>query len=252
MKIIALITGASAGFGEAIAKTLAASGFNLIISARRKERLDVLAKTIKAKHEVDVLTIPLDVSDKKQVKSRLQDLPQEWQAIDVLVNNAGLSLDLRPLVENEEDDWDAMINTNVLGLLYVTKQILPAMISRGSGHVINVSSISGKDVYANGAVYCASKHAVQAISKGLRLELLGKGVKVTTICPGAADTEFSTVRFKGDKDKADQAYVGMTPLSAQDIADSVAYCVNAPKHVVISELEVMPLAQAGVRDIYRN
>jgi 3-hydroxy acid dehydrogenase / malonic semialdehyde reductase len=252
MKKIAFITGCSAGFGEAIAQTLARAGFNVIISARRVEKLNALAKTIKQQSSVDVFVLPLDVTDRVAVKQQLHALPEAWRAIDVLVNNAGLSLDLVPIVEGDEADWEAMMNTNVLGLLYVTRQVVPQMIARKTGHIINISSISGRDVYANGTVYCASKHAVHVISKGLRLELLGKGVKVTTIGPGAADTEFSTVRFKGDKVKADQVYAGMTPLCAQDIADTVLYCVNQPAHVVVSELELMPLQQAGVRDMCRD
>lgn len=244
-----MVTGATSGFGQEIAKLLAQSGgYRLIITGRRKERLEELAVQLSS----DVFPLCFDVQDRKQITAALESLPKEWQAIDVLINNAGLALGLLPFDQGDEQEWETMINTNVLGVAYLSRQIVPGMIDRGHGHIINVSSISGKDIYPSGYMYCASKHALQALTKGMRIDLVGKGIKVTTVCPGMAETEFSQVRFKGDKQKADEVYQGVRPLDAADIADAVLYCLSAPKHVVISDLELMPLAQAGVRDLVRD
>lgn len=244
-----MVTGATSGFGEAIAKVLAQSGdYRIIITGRRKERLEKLVDQLPG----DVLPLCFDVQDRKQIASALESLPNEWREIDVLVNNAGLALGLLPFDQGDEQEWETMINTNVLGVAYLSRQIVPGMIARGHGHIINVSSISGKDVYPSGYMYCASKHALQALTKGMRIDLVGKGIKVTTVCPGMAETEFSQVRFNGDKQKADEVYQGVRSLDATDVADAVLYCLSAPKHVVISDLELMPLAQAGVRDLVRD
>jgi 3-hydroxy acid dehydrogenase / malonic semialdehyde reductase len=244
-----MVTGATSGFGAAIAKALAQSGdYRLIITGRRKERLEKLVDQLPG----DVFPLCFDVQDRKQITAALESLPIAWKAIDVLINNAGLALGLLPFDQGDEQEWETMMNTNVLGVAYMSRQIVPGMIARGHGHIINISSISGKDVYPSGYMYCASKHALQALTKGMRIDLVGKGIKVTSVCPGMAETEFSVVRFKGDKQKSDEMYQGVRPLDAADVADAVLYCLSAPKHVVISDLEITPLEQASVRDVVRD
>ena len=244
MSKIILITGASSGFGKATATKFAAGGWNLILTARRKEKLDELAKALEANYGIKTLCLNFDVQDKKAVFEHLQNLPTEWQAINILVNNAGLALGRDSFENANLEDWETMIDTNVKGLLYASKAVLPMLIKE-KGHIINIGSTAGKEVYKDGNVYCATKHAVDAISKAQRIDLLQYQIKVTAIHPGAADTEFSVVRFKGDAEKAKAVYTGYTPLMAEDIADTVWYVANTPAHVCINDLVITCTAQAN-------
>ena len=244
MSKIILVTGASSGFGKAIATKFAAGGWNVILTARRKEKLDELAKALEAQYGIKTLSLIFDVQDKKAVFDNLQNLPNEWQAINILVNNAGLALGRDSFENANLEDWETMIDTNVKGLLYASKAVLPMLIKE-KGHIINIGSTAGKEVYKDGNVYCASKHAVDAISKAQRIALLPYQIKVTAIHPGAADTEFSVVRFKGDAEKAKAVYNGYTPLMAEDIADTVWYVANTPAHVCINDLVITCTAQAN-------
>jgi NADP-dependent 3-hydroxy acid dehydrogenase YdfG len=244
MNKIILITGASAGFGKAIAEKFAAAGWNCIITGRRKERLDALAKELSASFNISILPLVFDVQDRKAVFNALGHLPESWQQIDVLVNNAGLALGRDSFENASLDDWDTMIDTNVKGMMYVTKAVLPFMTSRKKGHIINIGSVAGKLVYKEGNGYCASKHAVDALSQSMRIDLLPHRIKVTAINPGAAETEFSMVRFKGDATKAKQVYDGFTPLYAADIADVVFYCAMLPENVCINDLTLSSISQA--------
>jgi len=244
MSKIILVTGASSGFGKAIATKFAAGGWNVILTARRKEKLDELAKALEANYGVKTLSLIFDVQDKKAVFDNLQNLPAEWQTINILVNNAGLALGRDSFENANLEDWETMIDTNVKGLLYASKAVLPMLIKE-KGHIINIGSTAGKEVYKDGNVYCASKHAVDAISKAQRIDLLPYQIKVTAIHPGAADTEFSVVRFKGDAEKANAVYNGYTPLMAEDIADTVWYVANTPAHVCINDLVITCTAQAN-------
>jgi 3-hydroxy acid dehydrogenase / malonic semialdehyde reductase len=239
---IALVTGASSGIGRATAVQLAQNGYKVIITGRRQEQLQELAQEIGPD-----LVYPLlfDVRDREVVRQALASLPQEWRAIDVLVNNAGNAHGLSPIQSGDVDDWDAMIDINVKGLLYVTKEVLPVMVERKSGHIINIGSIAGKEAYANGNVYCASKFAVDALSKAMRIDLVHEGVKVSEVNPGLVQTEFSEVRFKGDKERAANVYKGFEPLQAEDIADVIVFMVTRPKHVNIAEVLILPSAQAS-------
>ena len=244
MSKIILITGASSGFGKATATKFAAGGWNVILTGRRKEKLEALAKALEANYGIKTLCLNFDVQDKKAVFDNLQNLPTEWQAINVLVNNAGLALGRDSFENANLEDWETMIDTNVKGLLYASKAVLPMLIKE-KGHIINIGSTAGKEVYKDGNVYCASKHAVDAISKAQRIDLLPYQIKVTAIHPGAADTEFSVVRFKGDAEKANAVYTGYTPLMAEDIADTVWYVANTPAHVCINDLVITCTAQAN-------
>ena len=244
MSKIILVTGASSGFGKAIATKFAAGGWNVILTARRKEKLDELAKALETTYGIKTLSLIFDVQDKKAVFENLQNLPAEWQAINILVNNAGLALGRDSFENANLEDWETMIDTNVKGLLYASKAVLPMLIKE-KGHIINIGSTAGKEVYKDGNVYCASKHAVDAISKAQRIDLLPYQIKVTAIHPGAADTEFSVVRFKGDAEKANAVYNGYTPLMAEDIADTVWYVANTPAHVCINDLVITCVAQAN-------
>jgi NADP-dependent 3-hydroxy acid dehydrogenase YdfG len=244
MSKIILITGASSGFGKATATKFAAGGWNVILTARRKEKLDELAKALETTYGIKTLSLIFDVQDKKAVFDNLQNLPTEWQAINILVNNAGLALGRDSFENANLEDWETMIDTNVKGLLYASKAVLPMLIKE-KGHIINIGSTAGKEVYKDGNVYCASKHAVDAISKAQRIDLLPYQIKVTAIHPGAADTEFSVVRFKGDAEKANAVYNGYTPLMAEDIADTVWYVANTPAHVCINDLVITCTAQAN-------
>jgi NADP-dependent 3-hydroxy acid dehydrogenase YdfG len=244
MSKIILVTGASSGFGKAIATKFAAGGWNVIITGRRKEKLDELAKALEVNYGIKTLSLVFDVQDKKAVFDNLQNLPTEWQAINILVNNAGLALGRDSFENANLEDWETMIDTNVKGLLYASKAVLPMLIKE-KGHIINIGSTAGKEVYKDGNVYCASKHAVDAISKAQRIDLLQYQIKVTAIHPGAADTEFSVVRFKGDAEKAKAVYTGYTPLMAEDIADTVWYVANTPAHVCINDLVITCTAQAN-------
>lgn len=252
MAKIALITGATAGIGEATAEMFAREGYDLVLTGRRKERLDHVAHRLNKKYNVDVATSSFDVRDRQEVITTLNDLPEKWKKINVLVNNAGLSVGLDPIDKGDYDDWDRMIDTNIKGLLYVSKIVANWMIEHGHGHIINIGSIAGKEVYANGNVYCASKHAVDALSKGMRIDLLPHGIKVTAVHPGAVETEFSIVRFKGDEKRAKKVYEGFDALSAEDIAETIWFAVSRPAHVNINELIVMPTAQANAGTIFRK
>jgi 3-hydroxy acid dehydrogenase / malonic semialdehyde reductase len=239
---IALVTGASSGIGRATAVQLAQNGYKVIITGRRQEQLQELAQEIGPD---SVYPLLFDVRDREVVRQALASLPQEWRAIDVLVNNAGNAHGLSPIQSGDIDDWDAMIDINVKGLLYVTKEVLPVMVERKSGHIINIGSIAGKEAYANGNVYCASKFAVDALSKAMRIDLVHEGVKVSEVNPGLVQTEFSEVRFKGDKERAASVYKGFEPLQAEDIADVIVFMVTRPKHVNIAEVLILPSAQAS-------
>jgi 3-hydroxy acid dehydrogenase/malonic semialdehyde reductase len=241
MNKIVLITGATSGFGEACARQFAAGGYRLIITGRRKEKLEALQKELKT----EVLPLVFDVQDKDAVFAAIAGLPAAWKDIDILVNNAGLALGRDFFHEASLDDWETMLDTNVKGLLYVSKAVVPLMVARQSGHIINLGSIAGKEVYEKGNVYCASKYAVDAISKAMRIDLLQHRIKVTAIHPGAADTEFSKVRFKGDMGQAEKIYEGYTPLRAEDVADTIYYCASLPAHVCINEVNITCLAQAN-------
>jgi hypothetical protein len=252
MAKIALITGATSGIGKAVALTMAAEGFDIIATGRRASLLSELAKDIETKYKVRVLPLSFDVRDSSQVEHYLGKLSDNWSDISLLVNNAGLAVGLSSLNSGIIDDWERMIDTNIKGLLYVSKIISNIMIKRGGGHIINIGSIAGKSVYPGGNVYCATKYAVDALSKGMMMDLFTHNIKVSQICPGAAETEFSQVRFKGDTEKAAAVYKGFTPLSAEDIADVVKYVALAPPHVNISDVVIMPAAQASVSLIHRK
>ena len=247
-----LITGASSGIGEACAKKYAADGDRLILTGRRADRLNALKTELEKDFSTEILVLIFDVQDKKAVDKNLGTLPTEWQKIDLLINNAGLAAGKDSFENADINDWETMLNTNVHGLLYVSKQIIPLMIANKKGHVVNIGSIAGKEVYENGNVYCASKFAVDAISKSMRIDLLKHSIKVTCIHPGAVETEFSLVRFKGDKNKAAATYNGMVPLSGNDIADSIFYCTQLPDHVCINELVITPTQQANAYYTHRS
>ena len=250
VKRIALITGATSGIGEATARLLSINNFKLILCGRRKDRLDLLKKEFSGVTEVE--TLSFDVRDKAAIHTALTSLSEEWRNIDVLINNAGNAHGLDPIQSGNTDDWDAMMDINVKGLLYVSREILPGMVARKSGHIINLGSIAGKEVYPNGNVYSASKFAVDALSKGMRLDLNAYGIKVTAIHPGLVETEFSLVRFKGDAERAATAYKGIQPLVGEDIADLILFALTRPPHVVIADLVVFPTAQASATIVNRQ
>lgn len=246
----AFITGATSGIGKAAAKRLAGENYRLILCGRRKEVLEELAGELALK--TDVYTLTFDVRNYEEVQNAIASLPAEWKAVDILINNAGNAHGLEPLTEGKVSDWDMMMDGNVKGLLYVSKCIIPAMKERASGHIINISSVAALQTYANGVVYCASKKAVKTISEGMRLELTEFGIKVTDLAPGAVETEFSEIRFKGDKERAATVYAGYEALKAEDIADVISYVVNAPKHVTIADMTIYPSAQASPTQIFRK
>ena len=252
MKKIALITGATSGIGKATALKLAKQNYNLIITGRRKDMLEELKKELGIKYKCDVLSLNFDVRDKQMVDETIDSIPDAWRKIDVLVNNAGLAAGLNPIQTGEIEDWEQMIDTNIKGLLYITRKIVPFMIANGYGHIINISSIAGKEVYENGNVYCGTKHAVDAITKGMRIDLVKHQIKVTSISPGMVDTEFSLVRFKGDQQRAEKVYEGFTPLFAEDIADAILFAVTRPPHVNINDMLIMPTAQANAVVVHRE
>ena len=252
MNNIIMITGATAGFGRAIAVRFAKNGYNIIITGRRKERLDELEKELLAYGNIKVLSLNFDVRKKDEVASIIVNLQEEWKAIDILVNNAGLAVGLDHIDKGNIDDWDRMIDTNVKGLLYVTRAVAPLMVTRNTGHIFNIGSIAGREAYENGNVYCASKSAVDALTKSMRIDLLKNNIKVTQIAPGMAETEFSLVRFKGDEEKASTVYKGIDALTADDIADVIFYCANLPAHVCINDLVITPTQQASVNNNYRR
>lgn len=249
---IALITGATAGIGYETAFLLAQNNYNLILTGRRKDRLDRVKDQIESQFNVSVYILNFDIRNRKEVESSLNNLPLEWKAIDVLINNAGLAAGLGPVNSAEIDDWDTMIDTNIKGLLYTTRFVSPWMVERQSGHIINISSIAGKEAYPNGSAYCGTKHAVAAITKAMRIELMPSGIKVSSIAPGAVETEFSLVRFRGDAERAAQVYQGFTPLNAKDIAETILFVLSRPAHVNIDDLLIMPTNQASARDFNRK
>jgi 3-hydroxy acid dehydrogenase/malonic semialdehyde reductase len=249
---IVFITGASAGIGRSCARAFAKQGARLILAARRRRRLEELAVDLKRKPGEDILLLELDVRDQPAVERTIKNLPAEWSAIDVLVNNAGLSRGLDKLYEGKLEDWEEMIDANIKGLLYVSRAVIPGMVQRGRGHIINIGSISGHEVYPGGSVYCATKFAVDALSKGMRLDLSGTGLRVSQVSPGMVETEFSLVRFRGDEERAGKVYKGLMPLSPDDVADAVVYCATRPPHVNVSELIVMPTDQASTTIVHRK
>jgi serine 3-dehydrogenase len=246
-----LITGASSGIGLACARALSAVGARLILAARRSDRLKTVTSSL-AEEDTDVLALELDVRGADAVQKAIEDLPSDWSDIDVLVNNAGLSKALDPAYGNRVEDIDAMVDTNVKGLLYVTRAVVPTMVARGEGHIVNIGSTAGHEVYPGGTVYCATKHAVGAITRGLKMDLHGTGVRVSSVDPGLVETEFSEVRFDGDKERAEKVYRGMTPLTPEDVADAVLYCVLRPAHVNISEIILMPTDQSSSTMVRRT
>lgn len=248
---IILITGASSGIGQACAQRLAADGARLILAARRIDRLDELANELHQQHGTLCLTRKLDVMDKNAVTVMIDSLPLDWKSIDILINNAGLALSRDPLQAGLEENWDTMIDTNIKGLLYVSRQVLPGMLERNSGHIVNLGSIAGQDCYPDGNVYAATKHAVRAITKSMRMDLFGTNIRVTEIAPGAVETEFSKVRWN-DEERANAFYQDFDPLLATDIADAIHYCVTRPAHVDIAEMTIMPTAQASCSMISRT
>jgi NADP-dependent 3-hydroxy acid dehydrogenase YdfG len=252
MAKIALITGATSGIGEACANTFAREGYNLVLTGRRIDRLEKLAAKLNKKYNTEVAVSAFDVQNREETIANLEELPSKWKKVNVLINNAGLSLGLDPIQKGDHNDWETMIDTNIKGLLYVSKVVSNWMITNGKGHIINIGSIAGKEVYPNGNVYCATKFAVDALNKGMRLDLLSHGIKVTAIHTGAVNTEFSEVRFHGDKERAAKTYNGFTPLVADDVAETIWFAASRPAHVNINELTVMPTAQASVSNILRK
>ncbi len=252
MDKIIFITGATSGFGKAIAEKFAANGWNCIITGRRAEKLMEVAGNLKTTFNVQVLPLVFDVQKKEEVFTEIQNLPEEWKAVNVLVNNAGLALGRDSFENASLDDWETMIDTNIKGLLYVSKALLPLLLAQGKGQIINIGSTAAKEVYMNGNVYCASKFAVDAISKAQRIDLLPHKIKVTAIHPGAVDTEFSIVRFKGDDNKAKSVYEGYEPLHAEDIADTCFYCATLPPHVCINDLVISCTSQANSIYTYKE
>ncbi len=251
-KKIVFITGATSGIGKACALAFAEQGAKIIISGRRSKLLEELEERIKAEFKVDVYSFKMDVTKRAEVELAIKSLPEEWKAIDILINNAGLAKGMNKIYEDHIDNWEEMINTNVKGLLYVTREIIPGMVERKSGHVINIGSTAGHEVYPKGHVYCATKHAVNAITKSLRIDVVDKNIKVSTVDPGAVETNFSNIRFSGDKEKAKNVYRGLTPLVAEDIADAVLFCATRPAHANIAEIIMMPTQQASALVFHRK
>lgn len=245
MKQIALITGSTSGIGKACAEKFAKNSYNIIITGRREVRLNDLKKGLESKYNIQVLSLCFDIRKKEAVAKAIEGLDNTWIKIDVLVNNAGLALDLDPIQKGDFDNWDTMIDTNLKGLLYMSKLVSSLMIDNGSGHIINIGSIAGKEAYPNGNVYCATKHAVEGLTKAMRLDLFKHSIKVSQIAPGAVETEFSEVRFHGDKETAGKVYKGYEPLTAMDVAESVYFVTSQPAHVNINDLLIMPMAQAN-------
>lgn len=250
MNKIALITGATSGIGQATALKAAETGYDVIITGRRRERLEELAGAIRSKG-ADVLTLCFDVRQQPEVQAAIDSLSNKWKNIDVLVNNAGLAVGTSSIQEGILDDWERMIDTNVKGLLYVTHAVAPLLIARQSGHIVNIASIAGKEVYPGGNVYCATKHAVDALSKAMRTDMLRHNIKVTNIAPGMVETEFSLVRYKGDSEAAANVYKGITPLTNNDIADTIIFAITRPPHVCLNDIVIMPTSQANARDVNR-
>jgi len=249
---IVFITGASSGIGKACAEVFAREGAKLVLCARRFDRLEQLAEELKARFGTECYYFQLDVRNKLEVEEKLKSLPKEFGDVDILVNNAGLGKGLNKLYEDKIENWEDMINTNLKGLLYVTRNIVPRMVERKKGHVINIGSIAGHEAYGGGSVYCATKHAVTAITRSLRIDLLGSGVRVSTVDPGMVETEFSLVRFDGDKKRAEDVYKGLKPLTGMDVAEAVLFCATRPPHANINEMIIMPSVQANAFVVYRE
>lgn len=249
---IVFITGASSGIGAACAEAFAEEGAKLVLCARRLERLESLASSLRERFGTETRLLELDVRDREEVVSCCASLEPDWRSVDVLINNAGLAAGKDKLFEADIDDWERMIDTNLKGLLYVSRALVPGMVERGSGHVINIGSIAGYDAYSGGAVYCGTKFFVRGLSRALKMDLLGTGVRVSSVDPGAVDTEFSDVRFSGDADAARAVYRGMTPLHAEDVAQAVLFCATRPAHVNVSQLLVLPTDQGGAHSVYRR
>jgi len=253
MENYVFITGATSGFGEACAKEFGKNGWNLVITGRRNDRLDKLAHELRTSFSIEVSTLCFDVRVEEEVFKAVESLPEKIKAsIQILINNAGLAVGRGPIDEGLIDDWDRMIDTNIKGLLYVSRAVIPFLKMNQSGHIFNLGSVAGKEVYPGGNVYCASKHAVDALSKAMRIDLVNYGIKVTNIAPGAAETEFSIVRFKGDNTVAKSVYDGFTPLVAQDIAETIYFVATRPSHVTINDLTIMPTAQASATVFHKN
>ena len=246
-----LITGASSGIGRACAEAFAARGCRLLLAARREERLKELSAALQERHGTEVLTMVLDVRDRGAVDEWVEGLPETWKKIDILVNNAGLARGLAPLHKGDVADWEEMIDTNIKGLLWVTRAVLPGMIARGRGHVINIGSIAGHEVYPGGSVYCATKHAVAALNRALAIDTLGTGVRVSSVDPGMVETEFSLVRFHGDAERAEGVYDGLEALRGEDVAEAVVFCATRPQHATVREMILMPTAQAAAVHTHR-
>ncbi len=252
MRKKALVTGASAGIGLATARMLARNGFDVIITGRRRQRLENLGQELEQEYDVSVFILVFDIRHRDEVENAWNTLPEEWKQVDVLVNNAGLAAGLDYIYEGDVEDWETMIDTNIKGLLYISRLIMPVMKERRQGHIVNLSSIAGKEVYQRGNIYCATKHAVEAITKGMRIDLLPYNVKVSSVSPGMVETEFSVVRFKGDEQKAKSVYQGLEPLRAEDIADIIEFIITRPAHVNINDVLVMPTAQANSFYVHRE
>ncbi len=251
MNKIAIITGATSGIGQATAEKAAEAGFDLIITGRRGDRLQALADKIRQTGR-EVLPLQFDIRHPQEVEAAVQSLSGKWREISVLVNNAGLAVGVAPIQEGILDDWERMIDTNMKGLLYMTRAVAPLMIARNAGHIVNLASIAGKEVYPGGNVYCATKHAVDALSKAMRIDMLKHHIKVTNIAPGMVETEFSIVRYKGDKTAADKVYQGLEPLTNEDIAETIIFAITRPPHVCLNDIVIMPTAQASSRDVDRK
>lgn len=252
MQKTVLITGATSGIGEATAILLAKNNFRLIVTGRRKDRLVSFKEKIKNETGAEVFLLNFDIRSRKETERAVESLPENWKNIDILINNAGLAAGLSRIDNGDVEDWEQMIDTNVKGLLHITRLVSAKMIERREGHIVNISSIAGRETYPMGNVYCATKHAVQALTKGMRIDFLKYGIKVSSVAPGAVDTEFSLVRFKGDEQRAKNVYEGFTPLYAQDIAETILFVVTRPKHVNIDDILVMPTDQGYSRDFNRE
>lgn len=247
-----LITGATSGIGQACASIFAQNGYQLILTGRRTSRLNEVADELRAEFNAKIHTLNFDITQLKECQLAIESLPKEFTHIDVLINNAGLSAGLNPINDGDIADWELMIDTNIKGLLYISKQVIPIMVKQHYGHIVNLSSVAGKENYANGNVYCATKHAVDSLSQTMRIDLLNHGIKVTNIAPGMVETEFSLVRFKGDEQRANNVYLGLTPLSAFDIADTIYWAISRPDHVNISDIVITPKAQANATTTLRK
>lgn len=251
-KPIVLITGATSGIGRAASIRLAKEGYHLILTGRRAVTLKKLTQYLSSKYTIECLALPVDVRDYSTLKKSFNELPEEWKSISILINNAGLAAGLDTIHEGSLDDWNQMIDTNIKGILHMTRLVIPGMIARKKGHIINIGSIAGKEVYPKGAVYCATKYAVEALTLGMRQDFVPLGLKVSSVCPGAVETEFSLVRFKGDQDRAESVYDGFDALQPEDIADVIHYIITRPAHVNIQDVLIMPAAQASATILHRK